>query len=66
MIYVISADYRPHVEKHPEYYVVAKSTSEAKRKFQNKISWLKIYNVKVFDGDDQEILGSPEKYIILK
>lgn len=66
-LYRIIADYRPRNACNPEYYVVAKTPSEAKQKFSNTVTWLKIYGCeKVSSLDDSdEILSHPEKHIII-
>ena len=66
-LYMITADYRPKNPNKPRYYVVAASKKEAREKFAAKISWLKIYGVDPVDQDKTlQIIGSPEKYIIIE
>jgi hypothetical protein len=45
----VYAHYRTDVEPE-EYDVLAISKAEAKKCFQNKFSWLKVFNVKEMDG----------------
>lgn len=66
-LYKIFADYRPKdsIKKH-WYYVIAKNKTEAKRRFSNRISWLKVYEViectdKAFIS---EVLNNQHKYIV--
>ena len=43
-VFNIKAHYNPNT-KAEDYYVVAKSKSDARKKFKNIITWLKIYEV---------------------
>lgn len=65
-LYKITADYRPNNPNKPVYYVIATSKSEAKKKFSDRISWLKIYDVVEYIGDSTEILAHPDKHIIIR
>ena len=65
-LYKITADYRPNNQTKPAYYVIAKSKSEAKKKFSDRITWLKIYDVAEYSGDETEILHHPDKHIIIR
>lgn len=66
-LYKIIADYRSSNTCKPEYYVIAKTTKEAKQKFSNMITWLKIYGCERVSllKDSDEILSHPEKHIII-
>ena len=66
-MFEITADYRPNNPNKPKYYVLADSRREAKEKFAQIISWLKIYEVVgPIDTDlAEEILRHPEKNIII-
>lgn len=44
-IYKITADYRPKNPNKPYYYILAKSTKEAKKIFERNYPWLKVYEV---------------------
>ncbi len=65
-IYKVIADYRPNNPKNPHYYVAANSINEAKTKFQNKITWLKIYScVEVDDMMElDQVLSDPDYYVL--
>ena len=66
-LYAVTADYRPSNPNKPVYYVLAVSKAEAKRIFQSRISWLKIYDVALIDDDTrkQEIINNPRHHIVL-
>ena len=65
-LYEIMADYRPNNPNKPKYYVRARNKSEAKKRFDNKIGWLKIYSVKECDEDmARKVVGNPQHYIIV-
>lgn len=64
MLYEVTADYRPQNPNKPKYYVIANNKREAKRKFSDLITWLKIYEVKEIENGD-EIISHPEKHIII-
>ena len=68
MLYAITADYRPKNPNKPIYYVMAKSRREAKQKFQNMISWLKVYDIKELNKDESNkiITDGPLKHIMIK
>ena len=67
-LYRITADYRPSNPKKSTYYVVGYSKQEAKKKFQDRISWLKIYNIEeILEGEDiAEVMLNPARYIIIE
>ena len=48
------------------YYVIAASKSEAKKKFSDRITWLKVYDIAEYSGDETEILHNPDKHIIIR
>ena len=62
MIYAVTADYWPNNSKKPIYYVVAKDKKTAKKKFNNTISWLKIYKVEKLSDEQVEELASKSRY----
>ena len=65
-LYEITADYRPNNPNKPKYYVRAKNKSEAKKRFDNKIGWLKIYSVHECSEDmARKVVGNPQHYIIV-
>lgn len=67
MLYEIAADYRPNNPNKPKYYVAASTVKEAKDKFSDVISWLKIYSVEVVDPSTADIiLSEPSSHIILE
>lgn len=53
-IYCITADYRPHNEHKPHYYVAAKTPKEAKYIFSSIMTWMKIYEVVECDAKKSE------------
>lgn len=61
MIFKIEADYRSGNPKKPTYYVVAETSREAKKKFKDRISWLKIYSCEEYSGPSLD----PAKHIII-
>ena len=64
-VYRILADYREHNSNKPDYYIIAKNSNEAKKRFRQKISWLKIYNCKECDQETSKmIISNPYKYIV--
>ena len=67
-LYRITADYRPNNPKKPTYYVVGYSKQEAKKKFQDRISWLKIYDIEeILEGEViAEVMLNPARYIIIE
>ena len=65
-MFEITADYRPNNPNKPKYYVLADSRREAKEKFEQIISWLKVYTVKTVDEDlAEKILRHPGRNIII-
>ena len=53
-IFLITADYRnPPVT--PPYAVLANNKKNAKKYFQNKYAWLKIYKCEEYTGDPNDI-----------
>ena len=67
-LYKITADYRPHNINKPKYYVVGKTAKEAKEKFNNRITWLKIYECEevVDEKDIADVMLNPARHIIIK
>ena len=65
-LFEIEADYRPNNDNKPRYYVLAKSKRDAKRKFENKVTWLDVYGCKeVVDEEMSDyIYAHPEQYIL--
>jgi len=65
-LFQIEADYRPNNQNKPHYYVMAKSKSDAKRKFKNRIAWLDIYGCEEVTDEAQAnyIYEHPEKFIL--
>lgn len=64
-LFCITADYRPHNEHKPHYYVLAGSKVQAKRRFSQRISWLKIYDCEPVEHEKAEyILMNREHYIV--
>ena len=64
-VFRILADYRPHNLHKPDYYVIAKSKREAKIKFTQRISWLKIYECIMCEIEiAQKIVSHPDQYIV--
>ena len=65
-LFEIEADYRSNNQSKPHYYVMAKSKSDAKRKFKNRMTWLDIYGCEevVDEARAKEIHDNPEKYIL--
>lgn len=53
MIYRITADYRPQNPRKPHYYVIADNAKAAKKKFEQRIPWLKVYEC--IEESDQSI-----------
>lgn len=49
-VYKITADYRPLNKKKPSYYIYADSAKNAKLKFEKTFTWLKVYNVELYEG----------------
>lgn len=43
--YIITADYRPKNPNKPTYLVRAENKREAKKRFEETYSWLKVYHV---------------------
>ena len=52
-LYKIFADYRPKnsVPRKHYYYVYGRNKRDAKRRFQDRITWLKIYEVGLYEGE---------------
>lgn len=50
-LYKITADYRPKNPNKPEYYVWGENTKEAKKRFNDRINWLKIYGCEKVNDD---------------
>ncbi len=52
-LYKIFADYRPKnlVPRKHYYYVYARNEREARRRFQDWITGLKIYEVELYEGE---------------
>lgn len=66
-LYKVIADYRPNNPNKPDYYVYAESKKQAKKKFQNLFTWLKVYEVSELTDDDIERISSePRKHIIIR
>jgi len=64
-LYEIVADYRQNNQNKPRYYVYGESKVQAKRRFTQHISWLKIYEVnELSPGRATEIASHPELHII--
>lgn len=64
-VYCILADYREHNPNKPDYYVIAKNAVEAKKRFKQRVSWLKIYSCKECDSKISEtIVSNPGDYIV--
>lgn len=65
-LFEIETGYQPNEYEKSYYYVIAKSKRDAKRKFQNKITWLKIYGCEEVTDDTQAdyIYAHPERYIL--
>ncbi len=74
MLFVVTADYRPNNPNKPHYYVVIDSDANmkkmrklAQRKFEDRISWLKVYDVKkVEEQEAEEILKNPLRHTIIR
>lgn len=65
-LYKITADYRKDNPKKPQYYVWGRTKKEAKDRFNNLISCLKIYDVEVCDDSVViKITAEPLKHIII-
>ncbi len=65
-LYEVTADYLPNNPNKPKYYVVASSKKEAREKFSDIISWLKIYRVDLVDEDiADDIIKQPQNHIII-
>lgn len=65
-LYRITADYRPNNHNHPTYYVYGNSTKEARKRFENIITWLKVYAVDLLSiTDKKEVETHWDKYIII-
>lgn len=65
-LFEITADYRPNNPNKPVYYVLADCKKEAKKRFNNIISWLKVYSIIEIDEVVAEnILNNPMKHIII-
>ncbi len=66
-MFAITADYRPHNQNKPVYYVYAGSRREAIEKFQRRISWLKVYECKLVDGETaRDIANHPYNNIVIE
>lgn len=64
-IFQIIADYRPNNPNKPHYYVWGTSKAEAKRRFSNKMPWLKIYNtIETETTAAQYIIERPRDFIL--
>lgn len=48
-VYAVYADYRPTLSNERPYYVMARSNKEAKVRFNQKFSWLKIFKCEPLD-----------------
>lgn len=66
-MYKIHADYRGHdYTPWNWYYVEAETKKEARIKFQNKITWLHVYEIEAVDDDfAEEVRSHPRNYILL-
>lgn len=53
-IFLITADYRNPPKTHP-YPVHARNKKEAREYFSRKYSWLKIYKIEEYTGDEADI-----------
>lgn len=71
IIFSIHADYRPKAtSKNLPYYVLARTKKEAKEKFYERLSWLKIYDCTPLDSESDkkrcvDIIINQEHYIFL-
>lgn len=65
-VFMICADYRPQNEKSPRYYLTAQTKKEARQKFSELGSWLKIYEVKEVEPElAGELLKNPERLLFM-
>ena len=66
-IYAVTADYRPKNPKKPIYYVLGNNKKEAKKRFSNVISWLKIYDIRELNQEEERELKNKgrEEYILI-
>lgn len=65
-LYKVEATYAKGL-KPSAYYVVAKTSRDAKKKFLSHFGWLKfVFNVSLLDGEIRdEILNTVNKYIVI-
>lgn len=65
-LYKITADYRPHNPNKPHYYAYGTTKNDAKKRFNNTMSHLKVYEVEEVDElTAKSIEAEPAKHIIL-
>ena len=61
-LYAITADYRPKNPNKPIYYVFAQNRKQARQKFTNTITWLKIYDIQELSEEEAYKIVSEGKY----
>lgn len=65
-LYAVNAGYRKSDVGTNWYYVLARSTKEARQRFSSKVTWLDVYKIVVCDdGKRKEVLGHQDKYIVI-
>lgn len=67
-LFAITADYQPNNENKPIYYVLALNRREAKIKFKETFTWLKVYDCIRIRQEDKikDIMEHPDRYIIIE
>lgn len=64
-VFKIFADYRPTNEHRPHYYIRATSPRDAKKRFSEIVTWLKIYGVEEVTGDELTMVENSSRYDLI-
>ena len=67
-LYKVTADYRKNNPNKPHYYVLGRSSKEAKQRFKSHIAYshLDVYNIEVCENSlAKEIISEPIKHYVV-